>query len=329
MKSSGRLTDIGGIRVGHATDPVGLTGCSVILCDTPMTGGVDVRGSATGTREIELLRPTHLIQHVHAVLLAGGSAYGLDAAAGVMRFLEEQGRGFDIRIAKVPIVPAAILLDLAVGDPRARPTADMAYQACQDAAGGDFPRGNAGAGTGATVGKIYGMSRAMKGGLGTACIEIVGGIKVGALVAVNAFGDIIDPGIGAIVAGARKFDDTGFADTASVLRADLAGTVFSLMNTVIGLVATNATLTKEETNKLAQMAVSGITRTTSPSHTSFDGDVVFALSSADGKLSAPAPALGSAAAEAMAAAVLDAIASADSIDGIPAARDVLFSPLNR
>jgi L-aminopeptidase/D-esterase-like protein len=173
------------------------------------------------------------------------------------------------------------------------------------------------------------MSRAMKGGLGTACIEIVGGIKVGALVAVNAFGDIIDPGIGAIVAGARKFDDTGFADTASVLRADLAGTVFSLMNTVIGLVATNATLTKEETNKLAQMAVSGITRTTSPSHTSFDGDVVFALSSADDKLSAPAPALGSAAAEAMAAAVLDAIACAESIEGIPAARDVLFSPLNR
>jgi L-aminopeptidase/D-esterase-like protein len=324
MKSSGHLTDIGGLRVGHATDVKGLTGCTVVLCDSPMVGGVDVRGSATGTREIELLRPTHLIQHVHAIFLSGGSAYGLDAAAGVMRFLEENDRGFDVRVAKVPIVPAAILLDLAVGDPKARPTPEMAYQACKKASRGFFERGNVGAGTGATVGKILGLSRAMKGGLGTASIEMAGGIVVGALAAVNAFGDIIDPRNGKIVAGARNQDDTGFADTASLLKGDLSATILGFPNTVIAVVATNARLSKEETNKLAQMASNGIARTVSPAHTSYDGDVMFALSNAESNLKAPASAIGAVAAEAMAKAILDAVASAESIEGIPAARDISF-----
>lgn len=327
MKNSGYLTDIGGLRVGNATDSVGLTGCTVIICDAPMIGGVDVRGSATGTREIELLRPTHLIQCVHAVLLAGGSAYGLDAAAGVMRFLEENDRGYDVRVARVPIVPAAILLDFGIGNPVARPDAEMGYAACKEASPGAFDRGNFGAGTGATVGKIFGMARAMKAGLGTACVEMEGGIQVGAVVAVNALGDVVDPSTGAIVAGARRQDDSGFVDTVAVLKGDLSGTILGFPNTVIGLVATNARLTKEETNKLAQMAANGITRTVSPAHTSFDGDVVFALSRAEATVTAPVSAIGSAACQALANAVLDAIFCARSVEGIPAAGDPDFPSL--
>jgi L-aminopeptidase/D-esterase-like protein len=324
MNSPGYLTEVDGLRVGHATDTVGMTGCSVIICDAPMTGGVDVRGSATGTREIELLRPTHLIQHVHAVLLSGGSAYGLDAAAGVMRYLEERGRGFDVKIGRVPIVPAAILIDFGLGSPNARPDAEMGYLACAGATDGEFSRGNVGAGTGATVGKVYGMSNAMKAGLGTACVGLDGGIKVGVIVAVNAFGDVRDPADGGIIAGARNPQGSGFADTEKVMSGDLSATVWSFYNTVIGLVATNARLNKEETNKLAQMASNGIARTITPAHTSFDGDVVFALSNAQTNLSAPVSALGSAAAQAVARAILDAVRSAESAGGLPAAKDVDF-----
>ena len=322
MKSQAFLTDVGGLRVGHCTDAVGLTGCTVILCDAEMTGGVDVRGSATGTREIELLRPTHLIRHVHAVLLSGGSAYGLDAAAGVMRYLEEHGRGFDLKIARVPIVPAAILMDLAIGSPDARPDAEMGYKACESAREGEFGRGNVGAGTGATVGKIHGMARAMKAGLGTACVEMHSGIRVGAIVAVNAFGDVRDPSSGQIIAGARNAGGDGFADTEKIMARDLSTTIWSLSNTVIGLVATNARLDKEETNKLAQMAGSGIARCITPAHTSFDGDVVFALSNAQSGLTAPVSAVGSCAARAMSLAILDAVETAESAADIPSARDL-------
>ncbi|MBI5118945.1 P1 family peptidase [Candidatus Poribacteria bacterium] len=322
MRAPGYLTDVGGLRVGHSTDSVGLTGCTVILCDAAMTGGVDARGSATGTREIELLRPTHLIQHVHAVVLSGGSAFGLDSASGVMRYLEERGRGYDVGIARVPIVPAAILMDLALGSPDARPDAEMGYKACVEAAGSEFPRGNAGAGTGATVGKVYGMIRAMKAGLGTAGIDLHGGIKVGAIVAVNAFGDVRDPATGRIVAGARDLEGQGFADTEKVMREDLSGTICAFHNTVIGLVATNARLNKEETNKLAQMASGGITRAISPAHTMFDGDVVFALSNSETNLSAPVSAVGAAAAQAMCFAILDAVRSAECAGGLPCARNM-------
>ncbi len=321
MKPSGYLTDVGGLRVGHSTDPVGLTGCTVILCDAEMTGGVDVRGSATGTREIEPLRPTHLIRHVHGVLLSGGSAFGLDAAAGVVRHLEERGRGYDVTIARVPIVPAAILMDLGLGEPGARPDAEMGYRACAVATGGTFDRGNVGAGTGATVGKMYGMASAMKGGLGTACVEMHGGVKVGAIVAVNALGDVRDPSTGNIVAGARDPGGSGFLDSEKAMAGDLSATLWSFSNTVIGLVATNARLDKENTNKVAQMASSGIARCITPAHTSFDGDVVFALSDADSGLSAPASAVGSAAARAMSLAILDAALSAEGAGGVPAAQD--------
>jgi L-aminopeptidase/D-esterase-like protein len=241
-----------------------------------------------------------------------------------MRYLEENDRGFDVKVAKVPIVPAAILFDLGIGDPSARPDAQMGYKACKEAVSGSFKRGNAGAGTGATVGKILGMGQAMKGGLGTACVHMAGGIKVGALVAVNAFGDVVDPSTGAIVAGARNSDDTGFADTAAILRDGRAGAIFELTSTVIGIVATNARLTKEETNKLAQMAANGIARTILPAHTSYDGDVVFALSRADSASTTNVSAIGSAAAEALADAILDAITCAESVEGIPAAHDVKF-----
>ena len=324
MGSPSYLTDVGGLRVGHSTDSVGLTGCTVILCDTEMISGVDVRGSATGTREIELLRPTHLIQQVHAVLLSGGSAYGLDAASGVMRYLEEHGRGFDLKIARVPIVPAAILMDLGLGDPDARPDAEMGYRACNDAVAGTFDRGNVGAGTGASVGKARGPAYAMKAGLGTACLEVHGGVRVGAIVAVNALGDVRDPADGRIIAGTRNPDGTGFADSEKLFAGDLSATVWSLSNTVIGLVATNARLGKEETNKLAQMASSGITRAITPAHTSFDGDIVFALSSVESSLRVPVSVVGSAAARAMSLAIIDAVASAESAGGIPAASDLDF-----
>ena len=322
MKYSGQLTDVGGLSVGHVTDSLGLTGCTVILCDEAMTGGVDVRGSATGTREIELLRPTHLIRHVHAVTLAGGSAFGLDAATGVVRYLEEHGRGFDIIIARIPIAPAAILMDLGLGDPAARPDAEMGYRACACATDGAFDSGNVGAGTGATVGKMFGMAQAMKGGLGTACVDMRGGIKVGAIVAVNALGDVRNPSTGKIIAGARSPDGSSFINTEKALAGDLSGAIMGFSNTVIGLVATNARLDKEETNMVAKMASAGVTRCVTPAHTAFDGDVVFALSAADSGLSAPASAVGSTAAVAMSLAVLDAIHSAEAAGGVPAARDL-------
>ncbi len=321
MKSHGYITEVGGLSVGHVTDSVGLTGCTVILCDEAMTGGVDVRGSATGTREIELLRPTHLIQQVHAVLLSGGSAYGLDAAAGVMRYCEERGRGFDIGIATVPIVPAAILMDLGLGDPNARPDAEAGYRACENATAENFDRGCVGAGTGATIGKMHGMAFAMKAGLGTACLDLHNGVKVGAIVAVNALGDVRDPSTGMIIAGARNPDGSGFLDTEKALAGDLSSTIWSFSNTVIGLVVTNARLTKEETNKVAQMASNGIARCITPAHTSFDGDVVFALSRAESGLDAPVSAVGSVAAQAMSLAIVDAVESAESAGGLPAASD--------
>ena len=248
----------------------------------------------------------------------------MEAADGVMRYLEEHDIGFDMKIVRVPIVPAAILFDLALGDPKARPDAEMGYSACASATDGPFPRGNVGAGTGATVGKVYGLSCAVKAGLGTACVGLHGGVKVGAIVAVNSLGDVRDPSSGRIIAGTRNPEGDGFADTEKIMSGDLSATVWGVHNTVIGLVATNACLNKEETNKLAQMASNGIARTIAPAHTSFDGDVVFALSSAETRLSAHVSAVGSAAAQAMSRAIIDAIKSAESAGGLPAARDLNF-----
>lgn len=315
----GAITDVPGIKVGHYTDLKAATGCTVVLCEEGAVGGVEVRGAAPGTRETDLLRPLHLVERAHAVLLAGGSAFGLDAAAGVMRYLEEGGHGFDAGVAKVPIVPAAILFDLAIGDVRIRPDAEAGYQACLAASDGPVAEGNVGAGTGATIGKLLGLRYAMKGGLGTASQKIGGGIIVGAIVAVNAMGDVVDPETGKILAGARKPVIGGFLNSAERIKGSLAETILAFTNTTIGVVATNARLSKEGVNKLAQLAHDGCAYAIRPS-TMLDGDALFALSLGDkrGDLSA----IGAACAEVMAEAVVRAIKKAESLHGIPAHRDI-------
>ena len=315
------LTDVAGIRVGHYTDREAATGCTVILCEQGAVGGVDVRGSAPGTRETDLLHPMNMVQQIHAVLLSGGSAFGLDAAGGVMRYLEERGFGHDIGVTRVPIVPAAILLDLYIGSFRVRPGAEEGYKACLAARDREVAEGSVGAGTGATVGKILGIERATKGGLGTASLEIAQGIIVAALVAVNAWGDIIDPDEGIILAGPRRTDGKGFVNTADLLKSGIGKREPLQGNTTIGVVATNASLTKEQVNKVAQMAHDGLARTINPCHTMADGDALFTLSTGDGK-QVDATILGSAAAEVVASAVVRAVKQADGLAGIPAARDI-------
>ncbi len=331
------ITDVPGIRVGHAQNDEALTGCTVILAkdlDAGLVAGVDQRGGAPGTRETDLLRPMHLVECAQAVVLSGGSAFGLDAASGVMRWLEEQGAGFNVGMARVPIVPAAILFDLGIGDKRVRPDAAMGYQACQAAQrapNGEPPAtGNVGAGTGATVGKILGMSQAMKSGIGTASIEIGGGVVVGALVAVNAFGDVVDPATGEIIAGTRSFElgplrvgaPGYFANTLGVMKGFVGRLAMGMAtrgHTVIGVVATNARLTKEEMNKVAQMAHDGLARAVRPAHTMLDGDTLFAVST--GKASGDVSIVGAFAAEVVAEAIVGAVRSARSVAGVPACSD--------
>ncbi|MGD8473803.1 MAG: P1 family peptidase [Anaerolineae bacterium] len=328
MKLQNSITDVPGIRVGQEQDKKALTGCTVILCEEGAVGGVDQRGGAPGTRETDLLRPLHLVERVHAVVLTGGSAFGLDAASGVVRYLEERGIGFDTQVARVPIVPAAVLFDLAVGDAGTRPDAAMGYQACLSASADPPAEGNVGAGTGATVGKILGMGQAMKSGIGAAAQEIGGGAVVGALIAVNAFGDVMDPATGEILAGART-RDVGplrigapgyFADTLQLMKTWVGRTTMGLAarsNTVIGIVATNACLTKSEANKVAQMAHNGLARTIRPAHTMLDGDTLFVLST--GKRKADVSSIGAFAAETVAQAVVRAVRAARPAAQLPAA----------
>ena len=319
------ITDGRGSKVGHYTDREGVTGCTVVLCEEGATGGVDVRGSAPGTRETDLLRPVNLVQEVHAILLTGGSAYGLDAATGVMRWLEERNIGFNVGVGVVPIVPAAVLFDLTIGDPKSRPDAAAGYQACEAASGGPVTEGSVGAGTGATVGKLLGPKFATKSGLGTASVKIGKGLVVGAIVAVNAFGDVIDPAKNLILAGTRQPVTGGFADTVRRMQGNLGQTILGIANTTLAVVATNGYLTKEGANKMAQMAHDGLARTIRPIHTMFDGDTVFAL--ATGKRpkkgnGADPTVVGTAAAEALAQAVVRAVQKAESLGGVPAARDL-------
>lgn len=321
------ITDVEGIKVGHQQDMDVLTGCTVILAEKGAVGGVDQRGGAPGTRETDLLHPMHMIDKVHGILLTGGSAYGLDAAAGVMKYLEEHGIGFNSGPARVPIVPGAVLFDLAIGSPTVRPNAEMGYQACENATDGEFKQGNAGAGSGATVGKILGMKQAMKSGIGSASMDIGGGIIVGAIVAVNAFGDIIDPTTRQIMAGARPLQagpftiggKNQFSDTMEIMRSFTGRTIMrfasAASNTVIGVVATNADLNKEETNKVAQMSHNGLAMSIRPAHTMFDGDTIFAL--ATGKHRADVNIVGAFAAEVMALAVVNAVKYARPAGGLP------------
>jgi L-aminopeptidase/D-esterase-like protein len=306
------ITDVPGIRVGHVTDAEAMTGCTVVLCPKGgAVGGVDQRGGAPGTRETDLLRPLHLVQRVHAVLLAGGSAFGLDAAGGVARWLEEQGIGYDTAVAKVPIVPAAIIFDLALGRADVRPDAAMGYAACEAAADGPVAEGSVGVGTGCRVGAVLGPARSTKAGLGTASVELGNGLVVGALVAVNAFGDVVDPKSGEILAGAKALRGGGFADTLATMKGMLGKAVLRFAQqgqSVVGVVATNARLTKEEANKVAQMAHNGLARTVRPAHTMLDGDIFFAL--ATGQKRADVNLVGAYAAEAVAEAILRAVRAA-------------------
>jgi L-aminopeptidase/D-esterase-like protein len=315
------LTAVPGVRVGHWSDPVGCTGCTVILCEAGAVGGVDIRGSAAGTREMDALSPLHLVPQIHAVVLAGGSAFGLDAAGGAMRYLEERGVGFDVQVTRVPIVPAAILFDLRLGDHRARPDAEAGYAACERATDGPVAEGSVGAGTGATVGKIFGIARASKSGLGTASAHLGGGLVVGALAAVNAFGDVRDPLSGRILAGAREAPDSPrFADTLAAMRRGQGPRGYRGENTTLAIVATNARLTKAQAAKVAQTAQHGLVRTITPVHTTVDGDMVICLST--GGLEADLDVVGVAAADALAEAVVRAVTAATTLGGLPAARDL-------
>lgn len=329
MKTNNAITDVKGIQVGHAQDFEALTGCTVILCKDGAIGGVDQRGGAPGTREVDGMHPMQLVNQVHAIVLSGGSAFGLDAASGAVRYLEEQGMGFDVRVARVPIVPAAILFDLGIGRADVRPGPEMGYQACLNASSDPPAGGNVGAGTGATVGKILGMGQAMKAGIGTAGMDIGNGVIVGAIVAVNAFGDVIDPQNGQIIAGSRAADvgplhigDQGyFANTMNVMKSLVGRTILGFAsrgNTVIGVVATNAKLNKEDINKVAQMAHDGLARTIRPAHTMVDGDTIFAL--ATGKKQADVNIVGAFGAEVFAQAVLQAVYNAEPVAGLPTAK---------
>jgi L-aminopeptidase/D-esterase-like protein len=325
------ITDISGILVGHAQDETALTGCTVVLCLKGAVGGVDQRGGAPGTRETDLLRPMHLVRKIHAVMLAGGSAFGLDAASGAMRFLEEKKIGFPSGPVRVPIVASAILFDLGIGSSKIRPDSEMGYRACVQASSAPPTEGNAGAGTGCTVGKIFGMAGAVKSGIGSASMDCGGGVVVGALVAVNAFGDVIDSENGAILAGTRPLrsgplrlgGQKRFADTLSVMRSPAGRLILGLAeggNTVIGVVATNAHLTKEEANKMAQMAQDGLARSIRPAHTMLDGDTIFALSTGNRKASISL--IGACAAEVFSRAIVKAVLAARSAGGVPAANDL-------
>ncbi len=335
-KSNISITLIDGIRVGHAQDFEAITGCTVILCEKGAVGGVDQRGGAPGTRETDALHPVHLVDKVHAVMLAGGSAFGLDAASGAVRFLEEKKVGFNVGVARVPIVPAAILFDLGIGSSTRRPDAEMGYQACLNAGKSAPAEGSVGAGTGATVGKILGIGQAMKGGIGTAAMEIGAGVQVGAIVAVNAFGDVIDPETGNIIAGVRtlkkgpiKIGKGPFADTMQVMKSLVGRSILgfaqrqggqSAYNTVIGVVATNARFDKEGSTKVARMAMNGIARSIRPANTMLDGDTLFTL--ATGKRKADVNIVGGYAAEVVAQAVVRAVQQAKGLGGIPGIQDL-------
>jgi len=288
------ITDVPGIKVGHDSDREAATGCTVVLCEEGAVAGVDVRGAAPGTRETDLLRPMNLVRQVHAILLSGGSAFGLDAASGVMRYLEERGCGLDTGVVKVPIVPAAVLFDLQLGSAHVRPGSDEGYKACLAASTGPVAEG---------------------------CVKKLGNVTIGAIVAVNAFGDVVDPETGKVIAGPRDIEKGGFLNTIEVMINSNEPLDTTPTNTTIGVVATDALLDKEQVNKMAQMAHDGLARTIRPVHTMVDGDAVFALATGKAGLD-DITKLGAMSAEVMAEAIVRAVTQAEGLTGIPAARDM-------
>ena len=325
---SGSVTDVAGIKVGHFTDARRPTGCTVIMAEEGAVGGVDVRGGAPGTRETDLLDPVNMVQRVHAIVLSGGSAFGLDTATGVMRYLEERSIGFDVRIARVPIVPAAILFDLGIGGkPEIRPDADAGYQACQAATSGLVPEGSIGAGAGATVGKMSvgapGARTAMKGGIGNACFTTPDGLRVGAIVAVNAVGDVYDPDTGRVLAGARMPDGSGFVRVARRIRD--SGSLRSETppgNTTIGAIVTNAGLTKTQASRVAQVGHDGLARAINPAHLQADGDTLFTMATGTWTGDVNLSLVSILAAEAVTRAIIRAVVTATGLPGYPSYSDL-------
>jgi len=317
------LTDVAGLSVGHFTLAGRATGCSVVLCPEGAVAGVDVRGGAPGTRETDLLQPENLIERVHAILLTGGSAFGLDAAGGVMRWLEEHGHGVEVGRIRVPIVPAAVLFDLWQGDLKVRPDAAAGHAACAAATRDKPAEGSVGAGAGAAVGKLFGIERAMKGGIGGASLRVAG-ITVAALVAVNATGDVMDPADGSLIAGARSGPDSRHLahSLRAMLRGEIPTRLQAGMATTIGVVATDAVLDKAACRKMASMAHDGLARCINPVHTPYDGDTLFALATGTAGRTANLALIGSLASEVTARAVVSAIHHATGLPGLPAARDL-------
>ncbi len=322
------ITDVPGVKVGHSQDLKSGTGCTVVIFEKGAITGVDVRGGAPGTRETDLLNPVNMIEKAQAIYLSGGSAFGLDGVTGVMQYLENQGIGFDVGFTKVPIVPAAVLFDLGVGDFKARPNAEMGYNACINASNGEVEQGNVGAGTGATVGKVLGSKYSMKSGIGTSSIKY-GDLIIGAIVAVNSFGDIIDPKYGKIIAGALTEDKRRFVNTISYLKKssitqnDIKGFP---SNTTIGLIVTNAKISKAGATKIAMMAQNGLARTIVPVHTMFDGDTIFCSGTC--AVDADINLIGIFAADLMAQSVINAVKNAESLYGLPSYKELLQSPKN-
>jgi L-aminopeptidase/D-esterase-like protein len=315
------FTDIEDIKVGHAHNLDAGTGCTVVICEKGATAGIDVRGGAPGTRESDLLNPVNAVEKIHAIMLAGGSAFGLDSASGAMQYLEERNIGFDVAVTRVPLVCGAVLFDLAVGDHKIRPDKEMGYQACCNATNGACAEGNVGAGAGATVGKALGMARAMKSGLGCYAIQ-VDELKIGALVAVNCLGDVIDPVTGARLAGLLNEELTGLADTEAVMiKAHADKKNLFAGNTTIGVIATNAILTKAQAAKLAAMAQNGYARTIRPAHTMYDGDTIFTM--ATGRVEADLSVLGLLSARVMERAVISAIKNTRSLFGLRCSADLV------
>jgi L-aminopeptidase/D-esterase-like protein len=326
------ITQVPGIRVGHFTLTERPTGCTVVLVDGEgAVGGVSQRGGAPGTRETDLLDPLNMVDKVNAIVLAGGSAYGLDAAQGAVKYLEERRIGWNVGAAGVvPIVPAAIVFDLGFGgDPRIRPTADCGYKAATSASNGAVPEGNVGAGAGATVGKMGGPRRAMKGGVGSASLSLPNGLIVGAIAAVNAVGDVIDPATGKVVAGIRTEDGKRLEDVRAMIRAGTLSRAAAPRaggNTTIAVVATNAKLSKADINRVALMADDGLARAISPSHTIGDGDTVFALATSRWTGEVNVSIIGALAADALAEAIVRAVSTAEPLGGLPSARALGTAP---
>jgi L-aminopeptidase/D-esterase-like protein len=317
----GTITEVGGLLVGHWTDEEAATGCTVVLCPEGAVASADVRGGAPGTRETDLLRPGTLVEQVHAVLLTGGSAFGLDATAGVMRWLEERGKGFAVPTGVVPIVVGAVLIDLSIGRSDVRPDAGAGYAACEGATDTPPAEGSVGAGTGATVGKALWLEHAVKGGIGAACETAADGTKVAALIAVNSFGEIVDPDSGHVVAGPRDAEG-GFADTLAVLRARPPLSPFAAEpNSTIGVVATDARLSKSDCYRLAVMAQAGMARAVRPVHTPVDGDTIFALATGAADRSGDVFQLGALAERAVSRAILRGVTEAKGLAGVPSARE--------